>query len=204
MLLQRSSVTSFHAHQSIFTSSKKKDILINRMGGSVQSSFQEVQRIHELQFLYAFFMLSLLYRLYNFYKDYAPKKMFIKNLCYVNTMLLCLFMIWRCYGSHDLLWLYEETFSSKCYTFTRTHISKELLLCWISAIIRIWYSNFMTSKEAYHSSYQLWQQYLNIFKQHFAHFISICQSNKWTDKHSVDPGTQAEKWGSKWQKQLFI
>ena len=34
-----------------FTSSKKEDDLINRMGDSVWSTFQKVQRIHELEFL---------------------------------------------------------------------------------------------------------------------------------------------------------
>ena len=59
MLLQRSSVTLFHAHQYIFNSSKKGGNLSNRMGGLVRSTFQEVQRIHELEFSNASFMLSL-------------------------------------------------------------------------------------------------------------------------------------------------
>ena len=42
-----------------FTSSKKGDNLSNRMGGSVRSTFQEVQRIHELEFSNTSFMLSL-------------------------------------------------------------------------------------------------------------------------------------------------
>ena len=75
-----------------FTSSQKGDNSSNSMGGSVRSTFQEVQRIHELQFLYASFMLSLSYRLCSFYKDYAMTKMSSKNLCYNNTMLLYLFI----------------------------------------------------------------------------------------------------------------
>ena len=62
-----------------------------------------------------------------FTKGYALTKKFLKKLCYVNTMLLCLFMLWYCYGSQYLLCLYEETFSSYCYTFTRTHIFKGLV-----------------------------------------------------------------------------
>ena len=62
-----------------------------------------------------------------FTKGYASTKKFLKKLCYVNTMLLCLFMLSCCYGSQYLLCLYEETFSSYCYTFTRTHIFKGLV-----------------------------------------------------------------------------
>ena len=57
-----------------FTSSKKEDNLNNRMGGSVRSTFQKVQRIDELEFSYASFMLSLHYRLCGFYKEYASAK----------------------------------------------------------------------------------------------------------------------------------
>ena len=77
MLLQRSSVTLFHAHQYIFNSSKKGGNLSNRMGGLVRSTFQEVQRIHELEFSNASFMLSLHFfncRLCGFYKDYGTPK----------------------------------------------------------------------------------------------------------------------------------
>ena len=76
-----------------FTPSKKEDDSINRMVDSVRSTFQKVQRINELEFLYASFMLSLHYRLCVFYKGYASTKKSLKKLCYVNTMLLCLFMI---------------------------------------------------------------------------------------------------------------
>ena len=57
-----------------FTSSKKKDNSSNRMGGSVRSTFQKVQRTDELEFLNASFMLSLHYLLCGFYKDYASEK----------------------------------------------------------------------------------------------------------------------------------
>ena len=50
-----------------FTPSKKWDNSSNRMGGSVRSTFQEVQRIHELEFLNVSFMLSLHF----FILDYA-------------------------------------------------------------------------------------------------------------------------------------
>ena len=54
--------------------SKEEEYLQNRMGGLVWSTFQKVQRIHELGFLYASFMLSLRYRLCGFYTDYASTK----------------------------------------------------------------------------------------------------------------------------------
>ena len=38
--------------------SKEEDYLINRMGGSFWSTFQKVQRIHEIELFYASFMLS--------------------------------------------------------------------------------------------------------------------------------------------------
>ena len=63
------------------------------MGGSDRSSFQKVQRIDELKCVYDSFMLSLRYRLCGFYKGYASTKKSLKKLCYVNTMLLCLFML---------------------------------------------------------------------------------------------------------------
>ena len=73
--------------------SKKEEDSRNRMGGLVRSTFKKVQRIHELEFLYASFMLSLCYRLCSFYTDYASTKKSPKKLCYVNTMLLYLFML---------------------------------------------------------------------------------------------------------------
>ena len=75
------------------TNLNKKEDPRNGMGGSVRSKFQKVQRIHELECLYASFMLSLRYRLCGFYTDYASTKKSPKKLCYVNTMLLCLFML---------------------------------------------------------------------------------------------------------------
>ena len=110
-----------------FTSSNKEDNQRNRMGGSVRSSFQKFQIIDELKCLYAPFMLSLRYRLCSFYKGCASTKNSLNKLCYVNTMLLCFFMLWCCYGSQYLLCLYEEKIPSYCYTFTRTHISKGLV-----------------------------------------------------------------------------
>ena len=75
------------------TPSKKEEDSRNRMGGLVRSTFQKVQIIHELEFLYASFMLSLCYCLCGFYKDYALTKKSPNKFCYVNTMLLCLFML---------------------------------------------------------------------------------------------------------------
>ena len=106
---------------SIFcTSSNKEDNSSNRVVGSVRSSFQKVQRIDELKFLYASFMLSLRYRSCGFYKDYDMTKMSPKKFCYVNTMVLCLFILWWCYFSQYQSCLFEETLSSYCYTFTRS------------------------------------------------------------------------------------
>ena len=72
---------------------KKEEDSINMIVGSVQSTFQKVQIIHELEFLYAPFMISLRYHLCNFYTDYALTKKYPKKLCYVNTIILCLFML---------------------------------------------------------------------------------------------------------------
>ena len=41
----------------------KDDDLRNIIGGSAQSTIQKVQRFHELEFLYASFMLYVCYRL---------------------------------------------------------------------------------------------------------------------------------------------
>ena len=76
------------------------------------------------KFSYASFMLSLHYRSCGFYKDYAMTKMSPQKLCCFNTMILCLLMLRWCYGSQYLSCLFEETLSSYCYNFTRTHIFK--------------------------------------------------------------------------------
>ena len=54
--------------------SKKEEDLRNRIGGSGWLTFQKAQRVHELEFLYASFMLSLRYHLRGFYKDYDSTK----------------------------------------------------------------------------------------------------------------------------------
>ena len=72
---------------------KKEDDLRNIMGGLVRSTFQKVQIIHEIEFLYASCMLSLRYRLCVFYTDYDLTKKSPKKLCYINTVILCLFII---------------------------------------------------------------------------------------------------------------
>ena len=60
---------------SIFhTPSKKEEDSRNRMGGSVWSTFQKIQIIHELEFLYASFILSLRYLLCVLYTDYDYTK----------------------------------------------------------------------------------------------------------------------------------
>ena len=75
---------------SIFlTSSQKEDNSSNRMGGWVRSTFQAIQRIHEIEFSNASFMLSLHYRLCGFYKDYAS----IKKQYYMVLWFLFSFML---------------------------------------------------------------------------------------------------------------
>ena len=133
MLLQRSSVMLFHAHQYFFAYSKNEDNSRNRMGGLVLSTFQGVHLIHGVKFSYASFMLSLRYRSCGSYKDYTMTKISPKKLCYVNNMLLCLFMLKWCYGSQYLSWLFLETLSSCCYTFTRTHIFEGVVTLWNSS-----------------------------------------------------------------------
>ena len=86
--------------------------------------FRRQREFMSLNISYASLMLSLHYRSCSFYKDYALTKKSPKKLCYVNTMLLCLFMLWCCYVSQYLLCLYEEKWSSYCYTFTQTYIFK--------------------------------------------------------------------------------
>ena len=56
------------------------------MGGSIQSTFQEVQRIHELKFLYASFMLSL-----HFFSLSIMR--FLQGLWYTKAAILYGFMI---------------------------------------------------------------------------------------------------------------
>ena len=73
----------------IFTSSKKQDNLNDRVGGSVRSTFQEVQIIHELEFSNASFMLSLHNQLCGFYKDYASAK----KRCYMALLLSVSFIL---------------------------------------------------------------------------------------------------------------
>ena len=77
------------------TNPQKDDYPRNSTGGEVQSTFQKVKIIHELEFLYASFMLSLCYCLCVLYTDYASTKKSQKNFCYVNTMFLNL--------SHDMM-----------------------------------------------------------------------------------------------------
>ena len=69
-----------------FTSSKKGDNSSNRMGGLVRSTFQEVQRIHELEFLNASFMLSLHLFLWSV-------MWFLQGLWYTKAAILYGFMI---------------------------------------------------------------------------------------------------------------
>ena len=64
----------------LFHASSKKGLdSRNRMGGSVRSTFQKVQRGHQLECSYASFMLSLRYYLCLFYTNYDSTK----KQCYV-------------------------------------------------------------------------------------------------------------------------
>ena len=123
--------------------------------------FRGSREFMSFNFSYASFMLSLRYCACGFYKDYAMTKMSPKKFCYVNTMLLCLFMLWWCYGSQYLSCLFEKIFHLTAILSRGRIFSKELLLCELPEII--WDSKFMTSKEAYHSSFQPWKPYWNIF-----------------------------------------
>ena len=69
-----------------FTSSKKGDSSSNNMRGLVRSTFQEVQRIHELEFLNASFMLSL--HLFS-----LSIMRFLQGLCYTKAAISYGFMI---------------------------------------------------------------------------------------------------------------
>ena len=75
----------------LFTSSKKGDNWSNRMGGSVRSTFQGVQIIHDLEFLNASFMLSLHFF---FIIDYAV---------FTKTMV---------HQSSDIIWFYDSLYLS--------------------------------------------------------------------------------------------
>ena len=61
--------------------SNKEEDSRNSMGGLVRSAFQKVQIIHELEFLYASFVLSLCYCLCGFHKDCILTKKSPKKLC---------------------------------------------------------------------------------------------------------------------------
>ena len=93
MLLRRSDIMWFYASRSLSYPSKKDEDLWNRIGGSVCPIFQRVQIIYEIEFSYASFMLSLRCHLCVFYTDYASTKNSPKKFCYVNTILLRLFML---------------------------------------------------------------------------------------------------------------
>ena len=113
----------------------------NRKGGSARSIFQKIQRIHELAFLYASFMLLLRHFLCLLYTNSASTK----KLCYVVlwllvsfiilqiscvTLIICFyvyFMLWCCYDSQYVLCFYEETFSPYCFTCTQKHIFNGLV-----------------------------------------------------------------------------
>ena len=90
------------------------------------------------------------------------------------TLIPCLY-VYSWYASvmvHSINHAYLRKHCHLTAILSRRRIfSNELLLCEIPAII--WDSKFMTSKEAYHSSFQPLQHYWNIFKQHFTRFIYI-------------------------------
>ena len=66
----------------LFHSSSKKEVdSRNRMGVSVLSTFQKVERIHELEFFVCLFYAIITLSFMRFYKDYAMTKMSPKKLC---------------------------------------------------------------------------------------------------------------------------
>ena len=62
---------------------QKDDDSSNWIVGSVQSKIQKVQRVNQLECLYASFMLSLRYYSWSFYTNYASTK----NQCYLVSCL---------------------------------------------------------------------------------------------------------------------
>ena len=78
--------------------SEKEEDLINRMGGSVRSTFQKVERIHELEFLNTSFMLS-----------------FHCQLCGCTRIMLLRII--------DIIWFYDS-WSLSCYLKERRGFEK--------------------------------------------------------------------------------
>ena len=133
------------------------------MGGSVLSTFRGVQTIHEVQIIVCFFYAIITLSFMRFFTRIMIWKRCLKRSCV--TLILC-FYFYSCSDGVMVHSIYHAYLRKHCHLTAilsrRRIFSKELLLCEIPAII--WYSNFMTSKEAYHSSFQPWQHYLNIFK----------------------------------------
>ena len=67
---------------------QKDDDSLDWMGGSVWSTIQKVQRVHQLECLYASFMISLRYYLCLFYTNYASTK----KQCYFVSCLSVYFL----------------------------------------------------------------------------------------------------------------
>ena len=70
------------------TKPQKDDDLSDRMGGSLRSKIQKVQRTHQLESTYASFMLLSCYYLCLFYTKYASTK----KQCYVVLYFLVCFL----------------------------------------------------------------------------------------------------------------
>ena len=81
------------------------------MVGLVRSTFQKVQRIHELEFLYASSMISLRYRLCVLYTDYASKKITQRSCV---TLILCLH-IHSCSDDVMVCSFYYASMSKHCH-----------------------------------------------------------------------------------------
>ena len=67
---------------------QKDDDSRDWMGGSVRSKIQKVQRVHQLEFSYASFMILLRYYFCLFYTNYASTK----KQCYVVSCLSVYFL----------------------------------------------------------------------------------------------------------------
>ena len=95
--LQRSCVT-------LIPNRLKDDDSRNRMGGSVWSTIQKVQRIHEIGFLYAYFLLSLRYHFCGLYTDMLLHWSLQRSYVTLILWLCFYFMLWCCDVSQYILW----------------------------------------------------------------------------------------------------
>ena len=110
------------------------------MGGSVRSTFQEVQKIHELEFSNASFMLSL--HLFSF-----SIMRFLQGLSYTKAAILYCFMILGIFNSPpkkevDSINMMGGSVMSTFQKVKRIH-ELEFFLCLFYAIITLLFMRFL-------------------------------------------------------------